>query len=194
MNGPPAAHVLVLLGSDAASIGYLICFIVRYEHLSTAPTLAVFNMCLLLKTEARRLGYYYFHPCRGYNVCRIEKAPPIWKRKFILVEIADWPFSTVPCTPLLGRLNIPMDCIFRAPLWWFSETRGSIPFFYNVVDLGALGEHDAARVRHPRRALDISSTCMDGWLKCGGAMIDDDEPAAAESGSNLEGDETTGVA
>ncbi|GAB2273511.1 hypothetical protein Dimus_008303 [Dionaea muscipula] len=113
-------------------------------------------MCFLLKPKARRCGYYYFHPCQGYNVCRIEKAPPIWKRKFILVETADWPFSTVPCAPLLGRLNIPLDWSqwsTRAPQWRFYKARGSIPFFYSVVDLGALEEHDLAVVRHPRMTL-----------------------------------------
>ncbi|GAB2299614.1 hypothetical protein Dimus_033676, partial [Dionaea muscipula] len=74
------------------------------------------------------------------------------KRKFILVETADWPFSTALCTSLLEGLSILVDWsqwAIRAPMWWFSETRGEIPFFYTVVDLGVLEEHDLAVVRHP---------------------------------------------
>ncbi|GAB2268403.1 hypothetical protein Dimus_003365 [Dionaea muscipula] len=192
------AYRLIPAQLTPTSIGYIICFIIRCEHLSTTPMLAVFNMCFLLKPEARRRGYYYFHPCQGYNVCRIEKAPPIWRRKFIVVETTDWPFSTVPCTPLLGRLNIPVDWSqwsAQAPLWWFFEARWSIPFFYNVVDLGVLEEHDMAAVRHPRRALQhfrhLYGQMAQIW-RCHDLLMMN--PAATESGSDSKGDETEGVA
>ncbi|GAB2276170.1 hypothetical protein Dimus_010906 [Dionaea muscipula] len=104
----------------------------------------------------------------------------------------------MPCTPLLGRLNIPMDWSqwsIRAPLWWFSKARGSIPFYYNVVDLGALEEHNLAVVRHPRQALQrfrhLYGQMAQIW-RCHDLMMMN--PAAAESGSDSEGDETVGVA
>ncbi|GAB2273121.1 hypothetical protein Dimus_007926, partial [Dionaea muscipula] len=105
---------------------------------------------------------------------------------------ADWPFSTVPCTPLLGRLNIPPEWSqwsARAPLWWFSEAHGSIPFFYNVVDLDVLEEHDLAAVRHPRRALQrfrhLYRQMAQIW-SCHDLLMMN--VAAAESGSDSEGD------
>ncbi|GAB2302174.1 hypothetical protein Dimus_036191 [Dionaea muscipula] len=48
-------------------------------------------------------------------------------------------------------LNIPPEWSqwsARAPLWWFSEAHGSIPFFYDVVDTDVLEEHDLAAMRH----------------------------------------------
>ncbi|GAB2292838.1 hypothetical protein Dimus_027072 [Dionaea muscipula] len=39
----------------------------------------------------------------------------------------------------------------RAPLWWFFEIRGEIPFFYAGVDLGVLEEHDLAVVRQSNK-------------------------------------------
>ncbi|GAB2292844.1 hypothetical protein Dimus_027078 [Dionaea muscipula] len=85
MNGPPAAHILALPGTQVNALSLATNILTyldlidmslafpfpdefRCEHLSIAPSLAVFNLCFLLKPEAQQQGFYYFQPGPRYNM------------------------------------------------------------------------------------------------------------------------------
>ncbi|GAB2278498.1 hypothetical protein Dimus_039294 [Dionaea muscipula] len=137
------------------SIGYMVCFLMRFWDAGMPPTFTAFRCCFELCMEG--WGFYFFRPRPGFYICTIFQPPIVWRRKFILVSSVDQDWNRIQppqairsLDPLTPNLLTPSK---RRMIAILSDGALEVPRFQEIVTLESIEHHGITRMHHPGKNL-----------------------------------------